>query len=87
MVSVYVAGKDEDALRTAMRQLGTTSASFRNGTGKRTDIILAGDRKGNNRVKMICAPSRDDDFTMGRKAKRQAQRATRAECTPQSLPY
>jgi hypothetical protein len=43
--------------------------------------------KGNNRVKMIWAPSRDDHFTMGRKAKRQAQRATRADCTPQSLPY
>jgi hypothetical protein len=43
VVSVYVAGKDEDALRTAIRQLGTTIASFRNSTGKRTDIILAGD--------------------------------------------
>jgi sigma54-dependent transcription regulator len=43
--------------------------------------------KGNNRVKMIWAPSPDDDFAMGRKAKRQAQRVTRVECTPQSLPY
>ncbi|KAJ3454423.1 hypothetical protein MRS44_018317 [Fusarium solani] len=43
--------------------------------------------KGNNRVKMIWIPSRDDDLIIGRKAKRQAQRATRAECTPQSLPY
>ncbi|KAJ0132998.1 C2H2 type master regulator of conidiophore development brlA [Fusarium oxysporum f. sp. albedinis] len=43
--------------------------------------------KGNNRVKMVWALSRGDDFTMGREAKRQAQRATRAECTPQSLPY
>lgn len=43
--------------------------------------------KGINRVKMIWIPSRDDDLTMGREAKRQAQKATRAECTPQSLPY
>ncbi|RFN41629.1 reverse transcriptase [Fusarium flagelliforme] len=43
VVSVYVVGKDEDALRTAIRQLSTTIASFRNSTGKRTDIILAGD--------------------------------------------
>ena len=32
-------------------------------------------------------PSRDNDLTMGREAKRQAQRATRAECTLQVLPY
>lgn len=44
-------------------------------------------RKGNNRVKMMWVPSRDDDLTMGREAKRQAQRATRAECTLQVLPY
>ncbi|KAJ4182449.1 hypothetical protein NW759_17756 [Fusarium solani] len=43
--------------------------------------------KGNNRVKMIWIPSRDDGLGIGRKAKRQAQRATRAECRPQSLPY
>jgi hypothetical protein len=36
---------------------------------------------------MVWIPSRDDDLGIGRKAKRQAQRATRAECTPQSLPY
>ncbi|KAL9568930.1 hypothetical protein ACKAV7_006944, partial [Fusarium commune] len=43
VVSVYVAGKDEEALRTAMRQLHATIGSFRNSTGKRTDVILAGD--------------------------------------------
>jgi hypothetical protein len=43
VVSVYVAGKDEDALHTTMRQLHTTITSFRNSTGKRTDVILAGD--------------------------------------------
>ncbi|KAI8402270.1 hypothetical protein FOFC_17577 [Fusarium oxysporum] len=55
VVSVYVAGKDEDALRTAisvvmMRShagctfcLHTTIESFRSSTGKRTDIILVGD--------------------------------------------
>jgi ribonuclease HI len=44
-------------------------------------------RKGNNRVKMIWVPSRDDDLSMSREAKRQAKKATRAGCTPQSLPY
>ncbi|KAF5719708.1 reverse transcriptase [Fusarium mundagurra] len=43
VVSVYVADKDEDALRMAIRQLHTTIASFRSSTGKRTDIVLAGD--------------------------------------------
>ncbi|RKK97848.1 hypothetical protein BFJ70_g17589, partial [Fusarium oxysporum] len=43
VVSVYVAGKDEEALRTTMRQLHATIGSFRNSTGKRTDVILAGD--------------------------------------------
>ncbi|RKK10846.1 hypothetical protein BFJ65_g14842 [Fusarium oxysporum f. sp. cepae] len=43
--------------------------------------------KGNNRVKMIWVPSRDDDLSMSREAKRQAKKATRAGCTPQSLPY
>ncbi|KAM5529724.1 hypothetical protein FOXYSP1_17568 [Fusarium oxysporum f. sp. phaseoli] len=43
VVWVYVAGKDEEALRTAMRQLHATIGSFRNSTGKRTDVILAGD--------------------------------------------
>ncbi|KAM5527229.1 hypothetical protein FOXYSP1_20498 [Fusarium oxysporum f. sp. phaseoli] len=44
-------------------------------------------RKGNNRVKMIWVPSRCDDLSMSREAKRQAKKATRAGCTPQSLPY
>lgn len=43
VVSVYVAGKDEEALHTAMRQLHRTIASFRSSTGKRTDIVIAGD--------------------------------------------
>ncbi|SCV61221.1 uncharacterized protein FFFS_15790 [Fusarium fujikuroi] len=43
VVSVYVAGQDECALHTAMRQLHTTIASFRSGTGKRADMVLAGD--------------------------------------------
>ncbi|EWY79729.1 hypothetical protein FOYG_17124 [Fusarium oxysporum NRRL 32931] len=43
-------------------------------------------RKGNNKIKVMWTPSRDDDLTMGREAKRRAQKATRAECTPQSLP-
>ncbi|KAF4971249.1 hypothetical protein FSARC_1871 [Fusarium sarcochroum] len=40
--------------------------------------------KGHNRVKMMWILSRDDDRTLGREAKRQAQRAIRAGCTPQS---
>ncbi|RKK47321.1 hypothetical protein BFJ69_g18183, partial [Fusarium oxysporum] len=44
-------------------------------------------RKGNNRVKMIWVPSRDDDLSMSREAKRQAKKDTRAGYTPQSLPY
>ena len=43
--------------------------------------------KANNRVKMVWVPSQDDSLTMSREAKRQAQKATRAECTPRSLPY
>jgi ribonuclease HI len=43
--------------------------------------------KGNNSVKMVWVPSQDDSLTMSREAKRQAQKATRAECTPRSLPY
>jgi ribonuclease HI len=44
-------------------------------------------RKGNNRVKMIWVPSSVDNLSMNREAKRQAKKATRAECAPQSLPY
>ncbi|EGU72281.1 hypothetical protein FOXB_17211 [Fusarium oxysporum f. sp. conglutinans Fo5176] len=43
--------------------------------------------KGNNRVEMVWVPSQDDCLTMSCEAKRQAQKATRAECTPRSLPY
>ncbi|RKK56324.1 hypothetical protein BFJ69_g17668 [Fusarium oxysporum] len=43
--------------------------------------------KGNSRVKMVWVPSQDDSLTMSREAKRQAQKATRAEYTPRSLPY
>ncbi|KAF4466806.1 endonuclease exonuclease phosphatase [Fusarium albosuccineum] len=43
--------------------------------------------KGNNRAKMIWAPSRNDHFTTYRKAKRQAKKATKAGCTPESPPY
>jgi hypothetical protein len=43
VVSVYVAGKGEDALRMAIRQLHTIIESFRSSTGKRTDIVLVGD--------------------------------------------
>ncbi|KAJ3454196.1 hypothetical protein MRS44_018090 [Fusarium solani] len=43
--------------------------------------------RGNNRVKMIWAPSRNDGFAMGRKAKRQAKKATQAGCTPEPPPY
>ncbi|KAM6505284.1 hypothetical protein FSOLCH5_15485 [Fusarium solani] len=43
--------------------------------------------KGSNRVRMVWIPSRDDGLAIGRKAKRQAQKAARAEYTPQSLPY
>jgi ribonuclease HI len=43
--------------------------------------------KGSNRVRMAWIPSRDDDLAIGRKAKRQAQKATRADYTPQSPPY
>jgi ribonuclease HI len=42
-------------------------------------------RKGNNRVKMIWVPSRVDNLSMNREAKRQAKKATRAECAPQAL--
>lgn len=43
VVSVYVEGSNENALRTAMEQLHRVMTGFRNSTGKRTDVILAGD--------------------------------------------
>lgn len=44
-------------------------------------------RKGNNGVTMIWVPSRDEDLGMNIEAKRQAKKAARTECTPESLPY
>ncbi|KAL9575787.1 hypothetical protein ACKAV7_000029 [Fusarium commune] len=43
VISAYVEGKDEQALHRAMVQLHATIASFRNSTGKGTDVVLAGD--------------------------------------------
>ncbi|KJK85253.1 hypothetical protein H633G_10910, partial [Metarhizium anisopliae BRIP 53284] len=43
VVSVYVEGRDERALGSAMGQLHNLIHQFRNGTGRRTDVILAGD--------------------------------------------
>ena len=44
-------------------------------------------RQGNNSVKMIWVPSRNEDVSIGYEAKKQAQRATKAECTAQTMPY
>ncbi|EAQ91643.1 hypothetical protein CHGG_03578 [Chaetomium globosum CBS 148.51] len=43
MVSVYVEGGSDEALEDAMREIDLMIKRFRNGTGTRTDIILAGD--------------------------------------------
>ncbi|KAL9561263.1 hypothetical protein ACKAV7_014618 [Fusarium commune] len=43
VVSVYVEGRNEQALEAAMGQLHTAIAEFRNGSGRRTDVILIGD--------------------------------------------
>lgn len=43
VVSVYVEGGSDEALEVAMRELDRLIRRFRNGTGNRTDIILAGD--------------------------------------------
>jgi hypothetical protein len=43
VVLVYVEGKDDYALHTATMHLHTMIASFRNNTGKKTDVVLAGD--------------------------------------------
>lgn len=43
MVSVYVEGGSDEALEDAMREIDRLIRRFRNGTGMRTDIILAGD--------------------------------------------
>ena len=43
MVSVYIEGRNEQALEAAMGQLHTAIVEFRNGSGRRTDVILVGD--------------------------------------------
>ncbi|KAF6514240.1 hypothetical protein HZS61_006496 [Fusarium oxysporum f. sp. conglutinans] len=43
VVSVYIEGRNEQALEAAMGQLHTAIAKFRNGSGRRTDVILVGD--------------------------------------------
>ncbi|EAQ91966.1 predicted protein [Chaetomium globosum CBS 148.51] len=43
VVPVYVEGGSDEALEVAMRELNRLIRRFRNGTGNRTDIILAGD--------------------------------------------
>lgn len=43
VVSVYVEGRDETALVVAMRQLRNLIHQFRDRTGRRTDVVLAGD--------------------------------------------
>ncbi|KJZ68060.1 hypothetical protein HIM_12549 [Hirsutella minnesotensis 3608] len=63
VVSVYVEGKNEEALTSAMEMLRDTMDRFRNGTGNRTDVILAGDF---NRHDLLWggdepSPERDED--------------------------
>ncbi|KAM4064100.1 endonuclease-reverse transcriptase domain-containing protein [Hirsutella rhossiliensis] len=43
VVSVYVEGKNDEALASAMEVLRDVIDRFRNGTGNRTDVVLAGD--------------------------------------------
>ncbi|KAM4067345.1 endonuclease-reverse transcriptase domain-containing protein [Hirsutella rhossiliensis] len=43
VVSVYVEGKNNEALASAMEVLRDVIDRFRNGTGNRTDVVLAGD--------------------------------------------
>ncbi|KAM4063309.1 endonuclease-reverse transcriptase domain-containing protein [Hirsutella rhossiliensis] len=43
VVSVYVQGKNDEALTNAMELLRDVIDRFRNGTGRRTDVVLAGD--------------------------------------------
>ncbi|ODA77568.1 hypothetical protein RJ55_07197 [Drechmeria coniospora] len=43
VVSVYVQGKNEEALTNAMELLRDVIDRFRNGTGRRTGVVLAGD--------------------------------------------
>ncbi|KJZ68983.1 hypothetical protein HIM_11624 [Hirsutella minnesotensis 3608] len=43
VVSVYVEGKNDEALTSAMELLRDMIDRFRNGIGRRTDVVLAGD--------------------------------------------
>ncbi|KJZ68505.1 hypothetical protein HIM_12106 [Hirsutella minnesotensis 3608] len=43
VVSVYVEGKNDEALMSAIEVLRDVIDRFRNGTGSRTDMLLAGD--------------------------------------------
>lgn len=43
VVSVYVEGKNDEALTSAMELLRDVIDRFRGGTGNRTDMVLAGD--------------------------------------------
>jgi hypothetical protein len=43
VVSVYVEGGSDEALETAMGELDRLIRRFRDGTGTRTDVVLAGD--------------------------------------------
>jgi exonuclease III len=43
VVSVYIEGGSDEALEAAMRELDRLIRRFRNGTGTRTDVVLAGD--------------------------------------------
>ncbi len=43
VVSVYVQGKNDEALTNAMELLRQVIKRFRDGTGNRTDVVLAGD--------------------------------------------
>jgi hypothetical protein len=42
-MSVYVEGRNGQALEAAMGQLHTAIAEFHNGSGRRTDVILVRD--------------------------------------------
>jgi hypothetical protein len=43
VVSVYVKGKNEEILPVTMEMLRTQVTTFRNATGVRADVIIAGD--------------------------------------------
>lgn len=43
VISVYVEGKHEEMLLATMEMLHTQVTTFRNASGRRTDVILAGD--------------------------------------------